>query len=33
MLNCALYKLNAEKLTNLGILKDYVKMISSSKRF
>ena len=33
MLNCALYKVNAEKLANLRTLKDYVKIISSSKRF
>ena len=33
MLNCALYKVNAEKLANLGTLKDYVKIISSSKDF
>ena len=33
MLNCALYKVNAEKLANLGALKDCVQIISNSKDF
>ena len=33
MLNCALYKANAEKLSNLGVLKDFVQIISTSKDF
>ncbi|MCQ2815674.1 MAG: hypothetical protein MJ252_00260 [archaeon] len=33
MLNCALFKKNAEKLANLGALKDFVKIISSSTDF
>lgn len=30
ILNCALYKVNAEKLANLGILKDLVQLISDT---
>lgn len=33
ILNCALYKVNAEKLANLGILKDLVQIISDSTEF
>lgn len=33
MLNCALYKVNAEKLANLGVLKDLVQIISNTVDF
>jgi hypothetical protein len=33
ILNCALFKVNAEKLANLGVLKDLVAIISRSKDF
>ncbi len=33
ILNCALYKVNAEKLANLGILKDLVQLIADSSDF
>ena len=33
MLNCALYKVNAEKLSNLGALKDFVQIISNARDF
>ena len=33
MLNCALYKVNAEKLANLGALKDFVQIISNARDF
>lgn len=33
ILNCALYKVNAEKLANLGILKDLVQLIADSYEY
>lgn len=33
LLNCALYKNNAEKLANLGVLKDLVEIISKTVDF
>ena len=33
MLNCALYTVNAEKLSNLGALKDFVQIISNARDF
>lgn len=33
LLNCALFKNNAEKLSNLGVLKDLVQIISDSSDF
>jgi hypothetical protein len=33
MINCALYRNNAEKLSNLGVLKDFVQIISNTNDF
>jgi len=33
MPNCALYKVNSVKLSNLGTLKDFVQIISKERDF